>query len=360
MILVIDLILTHGGGQQVLVDFVHVARRAGKDVVAVLGSGGWLEGALVDAATPVAVTVPSRRRSSLFWRALRSLRFCGLLFRNREHFRRASVIVVNDPEAFVPSILIARLYGKGVALYVHMAYAGLAAKVIRISALSMAVDRLICVSRFVLEYIAQIVPSEARNKLVLIENAFPASAQPAAYEIPVGDVLRIGIVGRLIEDKGQDIVCALSYRLPGTQFYIVGPFDNSNAAYVEKLQKCSASNVHLVGYKHPIVGYLREQRIGIVLVPSRIAEALPLTPIEATLAGCAVVARNVGGLAEVARNIGVPAVEEDGQFEQAIRTLQAMPGETLRAQIEDSRRRVMDRYHPSRFDRDVREVFGWR
>jgi glycosyltransferase involved in cell wall biosynthesis len=141
---------------------------------------------------------------------------------------------------------------------------------------------------------------------------------------------------------------------------LIGSFESSDPQYVDLLRRRSASNVSLVGYKHPIINYLRQERIGIVLVPSRIAEAFALVPIEAAMAGCAVIARNAGGLAEVAENTGLITVNTDNQFCEEIGRLQALDRDALRMQVQTAYRRVLARYHPDRFEQGIREVFGWR
>jgi hypothetical protein len=71
-----------------------------------------------------------------------------------------------------------------------------------------------------------------------------------------------------------------------------------------------------------------------------------------------VIVRKLGGLAEVASNAGLVAVEDDDRFGDAIRRLQAMKPESLRAQIDEARRLALAHYHPQRFERDVGQLFG--
>jgi glycosyltransferase involved in cell wall biosynthesis len=171
---------------------------------------------------------------------------------------------------------------------------------------------------------------------------------------------RIAIVGRLVPDKGQDVVCALSRQLPDAEFFLVGPFENADQSFVRLIRQRAAGNVKLVGYQHPVIGYLRSTDIGILLVPSRIAEACPLTPIEGAVAGCVVIARNLGGLAEVAGNLGALTVDDDAGFLAAIREVQGMDRSALSARLRSASQRAMTHYHPRRFERDVLAEFRWR
>jgi glycosyltransferase involved in cell wall biosynthesis len=360
MVLTIDLTLTHGGGQQVLLDFVKAVKGADRRVVSLVASGGWIDRSLGEGADRVAVAAPARASTSLFWRTVRLARLSWLLFRHRALFGRADLIVVNDPELFLPSALLAALMRKEAALYLHMAYKGLAGSLLRFVAAFPSVTRLVCVSHFVREHTQQLITEPARKKLVVIENALPHGYENASDEVRLGDTSRIAIVGRLVPEKGQDVVCVLSRRLPASEFYLVGPFENSDAGYVERIRGQSAGNVKLVGYQRPIVSYLKEMGVGILLVPSRIAEASSLASMEGVAAGCAVIARNLGGLGEVARKLGLIMVENDEQFYDSIRRLQEMDRESLRAYVEAASRLARIHFHPLRFERDVREAFGWR
>jgi glycosyltransferase involved in cell wall biosynthesis len=360
MVLTIDLSLTHGGGQQVLLDFVRVVERAGQEVVSLVAAGGWIDRSLGGSGSRVCVPAPARGKSTLFWRGARFVRHSWSLFRHRALIRKAKLIVVNDPELFLPSALLAALLRKDATLYLHMAYRGLGAAVLRLASALPSVTRLVCVSHFVRQHTQALVTSAARKKLVVIENALPQGYQDAAGEIWPGDVARIAIVGRLVPDKGQDVVCDLSRRLPDSEFYLVGPFENADAKYIEILRRRSAGNVKLVGHQHPIIDYLKKMRMGIVLVPSRIAEAFGLAAIEGAAAGCAVIARRLGGLAEVAENLGLLMVDDDEQFYDAIKGLQTMDRESLRSYVEAANRQARTRYHPLRFERNVLDEFGWR
>lgn len=360
MILAMDLIPTHGGGQQVLFDFVAVARRAGQEVRAVVAAGGWLDRSWTDTGGCIAVHAPSRSRSSLFWRGVRFARFSWTLLRRRGLFADARLIVVNDPELFLPAALVATLMRREASLYLHMAYKGAGAAVLRVAAALPSVTRLVCVSHFVRWHTEALLSASASRKLVVIENALPRDALGVSAEAASGNLSRIAVVGRLIPDKGQDVVCALSRELPGAEFLLVGPFENADEKFVEQLRRRAASNVKLVGYQHPIIGYLRDMNIGILLVPSRVAEACPLTPIEGAAAGCVVIARNLGGLAEVARNLGVRTVDDDAGFLAAIREVQAMDRGALSVLLESASQRARTHYHPQRFERDVLAEFRWR
>ena len=360
MILALDLGVTHGGGQQVLLDFARVARRAGKEVTAIVAAGGWLEKSWNGIGHCVAVKAPTRSRSSLIWRGLRLARFSWTLYRHRALFGGARLVVVNDPELFLPAALVATLLRKDVTLYLHMAYRGLGATVLRLAAALPSVTRLVCVSHFVRRHTESLLPTSAGGKLAVIENAMPRGAEDTASDMRPGNLSRIAVVGRLVPDKGQDVVCALSRELPDAEFVLVGPFENADANYVERLRQCATGNVTLIGYQHPVIGYLRSANIGILLVPSRIAEACPLTPIEGVVAGCVVIARNLGGLAEVAHNLGLRTVDDDAGFLAAIREVQAMDGDVLSAHLLRANQRARTHYHPSRFERDVLAEFHWQ
>ncbi len=340
-------------------NLLNVAERSGRKVTAMVGAGGWIERSLPSTGDRVVVPAPSRTRSSLFWRGLRLLQFSWTLLRHRDLLRKSEVIIVNDPELFLPSAFLASFLESAVTLYLHMAYRGLAASVLRFAAGFSSVTRIVCVSRFAKRHTEAFLSASARDKLVVIENALSSDFVRADRPAPPGDMSRIAVIGRLVPVKGQDVVCALSRALPQAEFYVIGSLENADERYVELLRQNSASNVKLVGYVEPVITYLHEETIGIVLVPSRIEEALPLVAIEAAAAGCAVIVRNRGGLAEVAANTGLMTVDRDDQFLDRIRELQAMDPAELRSYLSFVCGRAAAHYHPARFERAVSEVFEW-
>ncbi|MGE3483109.1 MAG: glycosyltransferase family 4 protein [Gammaproteobacteria bacterium] len=358
MLLAIDLTLTHGGGQQVFIDFLRTLRSLNRKHAALVACNGWIAGN-VDAIHSCTFTpAPSRNQSNFLYRGMRLLRFLATLVRHRALLRAARHIVINDPELFLPGAVIAFALKKRVSLYLHMAYRGQSARVLQIVSAFRSVERIICVSNFVRRHMSTFLSGSARRKLVVIENALADWGEDRAQHSGPPDCSRVALVGRLVPDKGQDIVCELSRRLPGVEFHLVGSFDNADPKYIDRLRRESGDNVKMVGYRHPVIGYLRDNRIGLVLVPSRIPEACPLVPIEAAAAGCAVIVRNLGGLAEVASNIGLQAVDNDEGFYEAISTLLASDPGVIQARIESARRRAMTHYHPARYARKVAEVFA--
>lgn len=358
MLLAIDLTLTHGGGQQVFLDFLGVLRSSGKDYAALVAGDGWIAGRIAATKECTCTSAPGRSASGLLSRGARLIRFFVTLIRHRRLLKASREIVINDPELFLPGSVLALFLGKKVTLYLHMAYRGHGASVIRLVSALSSVDRLICVSHFVNRHTSGIVTEVARKKLVVVENGLAELDAEEAAPPARGDLTGIAIVGRLVPDKGQDVVCTLSHRLPDITFYLVGPFDNADRAYVDRLRRSSAANVKLVGYQQPVVRYLRDNAIGMVLVPSRIPEACPLVPIEATAAGCAVVVRNLGGLAEVAHNLGLAHVEDDEGFGKAIAAWRSLAPGIRQDRIESARRKAIAHYHPARYARRILEVFA--
>jgi len=358
MLLAIDLTLTHGGGQQVFIDFLRTLRSLNRAHAALIAYNGWIAANIGASHECTLAPAPERSRSGLLFRSVRLLRFLAILVQHRALLRSARQIVINDPELFLPGAVIALALKKKVSLYLHMAYRGQSARVLRLVSAFRSVDRIICVSNFVHRHTSSFLKASARQKLVVIENALADWGEDGTQRSGPLDCSRVALIGRLVPDKGQDIVCELSRRLPGVEFHLVGSFDNADPKYVERLRRESGDNVRMVGYRHPVIRYLRDNRIGLVLVPSRIPEACPLVPIEAAAAGCAVIVRNLGGLAEVASNIGLQAVDDDEGFYEEITTLLASEPGVIQARVESARRKAMAHYHPARYARKVAEVFA--
>jgi glycosyltransferase involved in cell wall biosynthesis len=354
-----DFALSHGGGQQVMLDLVRAVKRNGKKAIPWVAQDGWLARKLDCEDSCLVAVSPFRNRSWLPLRALRFLTYFWTLFKNREHFRRADAVIVNDPELFLPASLVAGALRVKVSLYIHMAYRGLAARVVRCTAGMRSVQRLICVSEFVERHTASNIRSVDIGKLFVVKNALSDIDSIGSDLDTPRDMSKLAIVGRLIPEKGQDVVLDLARKFPASRFFIVGPLDNADARFLRWLRECAPANVKFEGYQAFVVRYLREKCIGIVIVPSRITEACPLIPIEAVSAGCAVIARGIGGLAEVSDDVGLVTVSSDDEFAEQIAKLQSMPTNERLEMLSNSMTGVASKYSPQRFDRDIAELFQW-
>jgi glycosyltransferase involved in cell wall biosynthesis len=152
------------------------------------------------------------------------------------------------------------------------------------------------------------------NKVVLIENgidlkqfkvADEAERKMVRQKFKLGDELLIGIIARLSEVKGQDILIQafkkVVEQIPNAKLIIVG--EGKTDAELRNLTLLLHVNKQVLFY--PIVNQTSEtlSLFDLFVMPSR-QEGLGLSIIEAQAAGLPVVASRVGG---------IPTLIEDGQ-----------------------------------------------
>lgn len=168
-----------------------------------------------------------------------------------------------------------------------------------------AVDRIVCVSQSVAQFVQSRMGLAAR-KLVVIPNGIDLSRYPAES---AADLSQFGIkptrrtivyVGRLDRQKGTDWLVELSPRLldklPDHDLLLVG--DGPQRRWLEMLaasQAC-AGRIHFAGWRPDITEILK--RCDLVILPSR-WEGMPNAVLEAMASGLPVVATQVAGVHEL-------------------------------------------------------------
>jgi glycosyltransferase involved in cell wall biosynthesis len=138
----------------------------------------------------------------------------------------------------------------------------------------------------------------------------------------------VGIVGRISQQKGQDIfleaVAKIHHKLPKTLFLIVGAPDEP--ALLEKMRALAASlgiqeKANFLGYRDDIPNIY--SILDILVMPSR-WEGFGLALVEAMAMGLPIVCTEVGGIPEVVianETAHFVATENPGQVADAITRL---------------------------------------
>jgi len=119
-------------------------------------------------------------------------------------------------------------------------------------------------------------------------------AVPAARAMPGGGRV-IGTLGRLVPQKGHDVLVEALTELPDARAVIVG--EGPSRAELEQLARRLGvdDRLELPGWSDDAPGYL--PTFDVFVLPSR-DEGLPLAMLEAMLAGVPVVASDVGSIRE--------------------------------------------------------------
>lgn len=209
-------------------------------------------------------------------------------------------------------------------------------------------DRIIAVSHAVADFLAS--RGYDRGRIVVVHNGVPdVRGVPAARSlrqemgVPLDRPL-IGLVGRFIRDKGQDIAIeALSRLSIPVHLALIGDHETPWGRDVHQRSQSAPApdHIHFVGFRDDVRDYLAD--LDLIVAPSR-REALPLTLIEAAAAGVPVVASRIGGVPEVVLDgkTGILVAPEDpAVLARAIEALiknsalRARLGHTARQRYED-------------------------
>lgn len=228
----------------------------------------------------------------------------GLVLRAQSEYRRAV-------EAFQPDLLHVHFFGPSAyfpSLYPHpkmvttvhdpfgYSGAGLASKLYHLS------RRVVAISHFVKERWEQQYP-ELKSRIVCIPNA----VQPPPYPpgpAPLATPLRLLGLGRMVEDKGFDLLLKALDGLHGWQLDLVGE-GPSRDGLQKRAQKMNLASVRFLGALSHSQALERMSRYHLMVVPSRWQECFGLVALEAMWQGLAVLAARSGALPEVVGEAGM-------------------------------------------------------
>jgi glycosyltransferase involved in cell wall biosynthesis len=193
-------------------------------------------------------------------------------------------------------------------------------------------DRIIAVSGAVADFLE--TRGYERERIVVIHNGIPdiRRVRPALSlreELGVpSDKPLIGLVGRFIRDKGQDIAIeALSRLSVPVHLALIGDHATpwGRNMRVRSDSAPARHSIHFLGFRHDVREQLAD--FDLLVAPSR-REALSLALIEAAAAGVPAVASRIGGIPEVVHDgetgILVPP-EDPASIARAISTLIGRP-----------------------------------
>jgi len=320
-ILFFDHTASLGGGEIALLHLVSNLDRALYTPIVLLGAGGDLKDRLQTHGVethvmPLAADIVSTRKDSLGPRSalrlgtlLRLARYAGKL----GGFIRAQAIDIVHTNSLKSDILggiAGRLAGVPVIWHVRDRISSdyLPDSVVR-------VFRVLCrhIPNFVIANSAATLETlklpGSQRSLVIHDAVGPHYAERAAAPLarrPRSERLRIGLVGRITEWKGQHIFIRAAQRvaasLPDAEFFIIGSAMFGEHAYEDELhklaQECGVENkVSFLGFR-PDVDTLIES-LDVLVHASVVPEPFGQVVIEGMAAGTPVVATRGGGVTEI-------------------------------------------------------------
>ncbi len=313
VLLVIDS-LDGGGAERYVVDLAVALRRRGWPVHVACSVGGVRAGVLADAGVPVTVLLDElaeRRVSGRYNRAL--TRLVAELRPAVVHahlFASAAAAVHAVRDVRVPLVVTEHTEGPWHERRAR-AVSGLVYRhADRVVAVSTAIRDLL-----VTEY--GVAPDRVEVLLPTTAAAPTAGGPPPATGRPV-----VGVVGRLVPEKGVDVflraAALVSAVVPQAAFLVVGdgPLrpDLEHRAAVLGL----AGAVTFTGYRSDATRLLAG--LDVLTVPSR-SDGSPLVVCEAMAAGVPVVASRVGGLPDLVEDGGSGLLVRPGEAEDLARAL---------------------------------------
>jgi glycosyltransferase involved in cell wall biosynthesis len=164
-------------------------------------------------------------------------------------------------------------------------------------------------------------------------------------------------VGRLVPEKGIDMVLECAKRLPKHRFRVIGAGDFEDAAR-KKALALGLENVEWLGpvYGDDLVRHYNEA--GALLLPSRWYDNMPLVLTQALILGIPVVASRINGIPEFAidgetARLAEPLDADD--FAKRLNDVFADP-ETTRKLSTEGVRRSKDWFSPENFGRNLESL----
>lgn len=166
----------------------------------------------------------------------------------------------------------------------------------------------VCVSEFLAERTRDRMPPSLRDRVVVVRNGVDTEFFHPAPAAPVRDHLEVVFVGRVLHDKGPDVLVDAAL-LAGPQVHVtvVGAAGFSPTAplspYERELRRRAAPLGDRITWR-PFVPRTQVAEIlrsaDVAVVPSRWPDPCPLTVLEAMASGVPTVAARVGGIPEIA------------------------------------------------------------
>ncbi|WP_158288560.1 glycosyltransferase family 4 protein [Ornithinimicrobium flavum] len=179
---------------------------------------------------------------------------------------------------------------------------------------------IICVSKFLASQIAENIPTRMSDRIRVVPNGVDVQFFRRDSPLRRSDFLRVVFVGRMIRDKGADILLKAIASLNRRDIHLtlVGSrgFTASDplTKYEVEIRQMAAS----LGNRVSIRPFLARSEVASILsrsdvlvVPSRWAEPFALTVREGQAAGLAVIASNIGGIPEALGGHGVLVEPDD-------------------------------------------------
>lgn len=376
-LLILDQQSWRGGAQRVLESVLDAVENSFEVIVALPEEGPFSEQlrrrGLETWTYPLGNYQPGRKSlRETFVFALRTA-LCTVKLVRAIRKRKIRLVYINGPRSLPAGALAARLTGTPALFHLHnvltrrvdvLLTAGFARLATRIVACSKAAVRALSRRWPGLVAKSTVVYSYVRTT----SSPQEGSTEPLPAKRVAGHWV-IGVVGRITEGKGHDILMKAVARLDAhlqanIQLLFVGaPATSSREddTYRQSLRQLAADlglaeKIQWAGFQANPDPYFR--RMDLVAVPSVCHEGLPLVVLEAMQRGLAIIASEVGGIPEAITDgetgLLVPPNDEGALAEALKRTL--LDPDLRRRLGETARLRIGQRFSRESFESAIRRV----
>lgn len=200
---------------------------------------------------------------------------------------------------------------------------------------------IVCVSAALAEQTADHLPARLRDRLRVVPNGVDTTRFAPRADPARGERLRVLFVGRMIPDKGADVLVSAVERLgrDDVELTLVGSQNFDAGARPSPYERDLRARAAALGDRVRLLPFTPRAEVAdlyrqadVVVVPSRWAEPFALTVMEGMASGVPVVASAAGGIPEVLGDAGV-AVRPDDPDDLAAALAALADDETLRRQV---------------------------
>ncbi|TAM69461.1 MAG: glycosyltransferase family 1 protein [Microbacteriaceae bacterium] len=221
-----------------------------------------------------------------------------------------SVIFAHNAPQLVPSIdsvqHIAVLYAHNDILRTYSPRE--AARVLDRSAL------IVCVSDALAGQLSTSLSPALRERLRVVHNGVDTEFFTPRADRVRGDALEVVFVGRVLRDKGPDVLIDAVRRLarPDVHLTVVGAEGFAPDAPLTPYERSLRLAAEPIADQITMLPFVPRDRVAellrsadVVVVPSRWQDPFPLTVLEGMASGAAVIASDIGGIPEAAGEAGI-------------------------------------------------------
>lgn len=329
-----------GGGQQVLLELVRETRSLGYDATVLLPVGPCADKLRALGATLVPIFSLSFTQGQktvfdilklLFWNI-------AVFICNVRLLTKCDLVYVNGLRLLPVAMLAQRILRRKAACHVHLKHGPKELALIRSFLQHPRTRAVVIPSPFIQRQLVTFDSAFLDARVRLVENGLDGRFANILFidRFTGKELQHVAIVGRVSPEKGQDVLPNLARQLPNLTFHVMGDTAFSEQSFAERVRDECPANVIWHGWIDDLPAKACELGIQVVIVPSRVAEAAPLVPLQMAALSCLVISRKLGALEDVAKHLEGMVFKQDSEIPLILRKLQQTPMTQLVQQTQHS------------------------